>query len=258
MPDASSWIFVPFLRSSLTCSRPGRSGRFSLDKVCRNAYFDALLMGLFHCKCKRLKGPSPYLYTGRANGRQRRLGEARESNVVKTHDRNVLRDAQPGRFELLHCTERHQVVCDNYRRRQLRFREYLMRGVPSALKAKIPLIDLYVGLGKMPFHCISKRPLSNAGRMDLVRARDVNDLAVAERNKMTDRVVDPDGVVKNDVAHLFANDTKIVKDDARFLVLEFVDQRLVKLGDHQNDAGNFHLQETPDVFDSPFGLVIRV
>src|SRR6187402_558144 len=99
-----------------------------------------------------------------------------------------------------------------------------MGRVTSALKAEIALIDLHFRRGEMFLHCVRKRLLPHACRIYLMRARDVDDPAVTKRYKMPDSLVDPDGVVKNDVAHLVTDNAKIVKNDTCFLMLEFVDK----------------------------------
>src|SRR4030095_3149300 len=124
-----------------------------------------------------------------------------------------------------------------------------MRRMSSTLETKISFIDLYFrGRRKMPLHRIYKCPLSHAGRMYLVRARDANAPSVSHLNESIDRLFNSYGIVKDDIAHLFAYDPQIVKDDTCFLVLEFLDQRAIELGDHKNDARDFHLQQPPYIF----------
>jgi hypothetical protein len=47
---------------------------------------------------------------GLCNGRQRRATEAGKLQIIKTHDRHVIRNAHPFVPESLHCSQSHPVI----------------------------------------------------------------------------------------------------------------------------------------------------
>src|SRR5580765_5832996 len=110
----------------------------------------------------------------------------------------------------------------------------------------------------MAFHRINKRLAPNSRGVDLVRARDMGDLYVPERDKMLHGFVDPDGVIQDNIAYFFADKAEVLKHKTGLFSLRLFYQGFVKLGDHQDYARDPHLDQPLYILHRASHFVIRI
>src|SRR2546422_8414348 len=81
---------------------------------------------------------------------------------------------------------------------------------------------------------------------------------VAERDEMLNRFFDSPGIIHQDIAHVLASGSDIMKDHGNLLASELINQLQIEFRSHQGNPSHFQLDQAPHIIRGALSVVVRI